>query len=148
MIRLLALSLAAALLATSTTFAVGLPGQASRNCAIPANVAIADAVKSAESPFLGIFDGKWEGVLPVTLIIYDVSGSKAYGYYAWKDYKPWNVKAGCRAVLGRIESAVLDFRGDDRMSFTVAGQRLAGVYVFKPGSSEEFIEKGTFSRKR
>jgi hypothetical protein len=105
-------------------------------------------VKSTQSPFLGIFDGKWEGVLPVTLIIYDVSGNKAYGYYAWKDFKPWNVKAGCRAVLGRIESGVLEFRGEDRMSFSVAGQRLTGVYVFKPGSSEEFIEKGTFSRKR
>ena len=147
MLKLLALSLVA-ILATSTSFAAGLPGQASRNCTIPASVAIDAAEKSAESPFLGIFDGKWEKVLPVTLIVYDVSGSKAYGYYAWKDYRQWNVKAGCRAVLGRIENGVLQFRGDDRMSFTPKGQKLEGVYIFKPGTSEEFIEKGTFSRKR
>jgi hypothetical protein len=147
MARLLALSLVA-MLATSPSFAAGLPGQASRNCTIPANVAIDNAKKSAESPFIGIFDGKWEQVLPVTLIIYDVAGGKAYGYYAWKDYRQWNVKAGCRAVLGRIENGVLLFRGDDHMSFTPKGQRLEGFYVYKPGTSEEFIEEGTFFRKR
>ena len=145
--KLVVLSLVT-MLATSTSLAAGLPGQASRNCTIPASVAIEDAQKSAESPFLGIFDGKWEKVLPVTLIIYEVAGSKAYGYYAWKDYRQWNVKAGCRAVLGRIENGHLLFRGDDHMSFTPKGQRLEGVYIFKPGTTEEFVERGTFYRKR
>jgi hypothetical protein len=142
--------IAAAIVAITSVpaHAAGLPGQASRSCQIPQSVAVDAAKADKSSPFLGIFDGRWERVLPVTLIIYEVEGSKAYGYYAWKDYGPWKVKAGCRAVLGRISGQTLSFRGDDHMTYVFKGNKPAGTYIYKPGTSEEFVEKASFSRKR
>lgn len=133
---------------TTAAHAAGLPGQASRYCNIPSSVAVEQAKADKSSPFLGVFDGRWEQVLPVTLIIYDVEGSKAYGYYAWKDYGPWKVKAGCRAVLGRIAGQNLSFRGEDHMTYVLKGSRLSSTYIYKPGTAEEFVEKASFSRKK
>ena len=146
--RMIAIAVAALLACIAGAEAASLPGQASRFCTIPSAVEIDGAKKSDASPYLGIFDGRWDGVLPVTLVVYDVRGNKAYGYYAWKDYGPWNVSAGCRAVLGRIVGGKLNFRGDDTMTFVTKGARLEGTYVYKPGGSDEFIEHGTFSRRR
>lgn len=137
------------LLATSVAArAAELPGQASGYCGIPDSIAIDGARASSVSPFLGIFDGRWEGVLPVTLIVYDVSGTRAYGFYAWRNYTPWRVTAGCRRVLGTIKAGRLEFKGRDTMSFKVIGKRLSGTYYFNPGSSSELIEKSTFLRRR
>ena len=133
---------------TSAAQAAGLPGQASHNCNIPSSVDIDAAREDSQSRYLGIFDGKWDGVLPVTLLIHEVSDGKAYGYYAWKDYGPWDVSAGCRQVLGRVVDGQLIFRGDDTMTFMASGSRLSGVYIYKPGTSEEFVETATFSRRR
>lgn len=133
---------------TSASQAQSLPGQASHNCNIASSVDIDAARKDSQSHYLGIFDGKWNGVLPVTLLIHEVSDGKAYGYYAWEDYGPWNVSAGCRQVLGRIVDGQLVFRGEDTMTFRASGSRLSGVYVYKPGTSDEFVETGTFSRRR
>jgi hypothetical protein len=125
-----------------------LPGQASGVCSMPGNIAVDGARASASSPFLGVFDGRWEGVLPVTLIVYDVSGARAYGFYAWRTYTPWRVTAGCRRVLGTIKAGRLEFKGRDTMAFEVTGRRLAGTYYFNPGSNSELIEKSTFLRVR
>jgi hypothetical protein len=125
--------------------AAPLPGQAAKNCNIPASV---DARKSSESPFLGVFDGKWDNVIPVTLIIYEVKGAKASGYYAWKAVKAWNIPVGCDKVVGSIAGKTLSFKGKHPMNFTVSGGSLKGIYNFDQGGGKIMAQKSSFSRKR
>jgi hypothetical protein len=135
-------------LAMPAVAASGLPGQASRYCTIPASVDIGGAAADDRSPYLGIFDGKWEGVLPATLIIYEVASGRAKGYYGWKDYRPWNVKAGCRPIQGRIVNGMLKFRGVDDIDLSAWGRRLKGTYFYMPGQPGGLVERSTFSRRR
>ena len=128
--------------------AATLPGQASRNCNIPASADIDAARKSADTPFLGVFDGKWDNVIPATLIIYEVKGAKAGGYYAWKAVKAWNIPAGCDKVAGSIAGDTLSFKGSHPMNFTVSGRSLKGIYNFDQGGGKVMVEKSGFSRKR
>jgi hypothetical protein len=128
--------------------AATVPGQASKNCSIPASVDVDAARKSADTPFLGVFDGKWDNVIPVTLIIYEVKGAKASGYYGWKAVKAWNIPAGCDKVVGSISGDSLSFGGEHEMTFTLSGRSLKGIYNFDQGNGNIMVEKSNFSRKR
>jgi hypothetical protein len=128
--------------------AASLPGQASKNCNIPASIDIDAAQKSPDSAFIGIFDGKWDNVIPATLIIYEVKGSKASGYYAWKAVKAWSIPLGCDKVVGSISGDTLSFKGKHPMNFAVSGRSLKGVYNYDQGNGKVMVEKSSFSRKR
>lgn len=135
------------LLTGSNVIGASLPGQASKNCAIPASVDIDAATKSADTPFLGIFDGKWNNVLPVTIIIYEVNRGKVKGLYAWKAAKAWNVTAGCASISGTATADTMKI-GKYNMIFTVAGRALKGIYNFDQGNGQILVETSNFSRKR
>src|SRR5690606_33023497 len=113
-----------------------------------ASVQIDATKKSADSPFLGVFDGKWDKVIPVTPIIYEVNGSKTSGYYAWKADKAWNIPADCDKVVGSISGNTLSFKGEHPMTFVVAGRSLKGVYNYGQGNGNIMVQTSNFSRKR
>jgi len=140
---------AAVLLAfAGTGLAASLPGQASKACSIPSSVDVDAAERSPDTPFLGVFDGKWDNVIPATLIIYEVKGTKAKGYYAWKSVKAWNIVAGCDKISASIAGNTLSVGGSHPMNFTVSGRSLKGIYNFDQGGGKILVEKSNFSRRR
>lgn len=147
-LRRILLSVLASAIICGVAVAATLPGQASKNCNIPASIDVDAARKSADTPFLGVFDGKWDNVIPATLIIYEVKGAKASGYYGWKAVKAWNIPAGCDKVTGSISGDRLSFGGEHDMTFTVSGRSLKGIYNYDQGNGSIMVEKSNFSRKR
>lgn len=146
--RLVVLVLISLFTLSGAGLAASVPGQASKACNISASANVDAAKKSPDSPFLGVFDGKWDNVIPATLIIYEVKGAKAFGYYAWKAVKAWNIPVGCDKVTGSIAGDTLSFKGAHPMNFTVSGRSLKGVYNYDQGNGSVMVEKSSFSRKR
>ena len=78
-------------------------------CSFPSGFSVANVASS--DPYGGVWVGSWDGRLTHTLIVDQVNGATAHGYYVVDDYAPWGVDAGCWEFDGEISegSLVINF---------------------------------------